>query len=61
MGHFELTDQEYAQAWEAVVCGWLPESGYEPEDRSCYELFPVADCEGPGPHPVDICFPVRPM
>lgn len=62
VGRFELGEQEYGQAWSTIMAGWLPDSGYQPDDRLCYELF-HNDCST---HPerkaiVDICVPVRPL
>lgn len=62
VGRFELGVKDYAQAWYTVMGGWLPESGYQPDDRLCYELY-HSDCNE---HPeqkaiVDICVPVRPL
>lgn len=62
VGSFRLNAQEYAKAWYALVGGWLPESGYQPDDRHCFELFPQdqGDCQDER-HRVDICVPVRPL
>ena len=62
VAHFELRDDEYSKAWELVMGGWMPESGYQPDDRPCYELY----LNDPKEHPegkcvVDICVPVRPL
>jgi AraC family transcriptional regulator len=62
VAHFELGEHEYSEAWKAVMGGWLPESGYQPDDRPCFELY----LNDPKQHPqgkaiVDICVPVRPM
>jgi AraC family transcriptional regulator len=61
VGHFELDATQYGAAWEAMVCRWLPGSGYEPDDRLCYELYPSPGCDGKGAEPVQIHFPVRPL
>jgi AraC family transcriptional regulator len=60
--HFEIGVNEYEDAWNAVFGGWLPESGYQPEDGPCYELYH----NNPEEHPehkqiVDICVPVKPL
>ncbi len=59
---FELSSDEYEEAWNAVFGGWLPTSGYQPDDRLCYELYH----NDPKEHPenkciVDICIPVKPL
>jgi AraC family transcriptional regulator len=62
VARFELANHEYPDAWNAIFGGWLPESGYQPDDRLCYEMYH----NNPKEHPqnkciVDICIPVRPM
>ena len=62
MARFELGDQDYSAAWYAVSCGWLPDSGYEPDDRLPFERYPVgAATDQAGTQAVDICIPVRPL
>jgi AraC family transcriptional regulator len=62
VARFELGTQDYPQAWFAVAGGWMPDSGYEPDDRLPFERYPIglsttsADTEV-----VDICIPVRPL
>ena len=62
VGHFELGEQDYPEAWYALAGGWLPDSGYEPDDRLPYERYfigrPASD---PTKQLVDICLPVRPL
>lgn len=60
IGHFELGDQDYPQAWRAVV-GWLLESGYEPDDRLPFERYFIGRPAKPDKAYVDICLPVRPL
>jgi AraC family transcriptional regulator len=62
VGHFELGMDEYSLAWESMAGGWLPESGYQFDDRLAFELYR----NNPEEHPqkkcvVDICIPVRAM
>ncbi len=62
VARFELKGDEFQQAWNAVYGGWLPESGYQPDDGPCYELYH----NDPKQHPegkciVDICVPVKPL
>jgi AraC family transcriptional regulator len=62
IAHFELAADQYQDAWDAVYGGWLPESGYQPEDGPCYELYLKLPKEHPeGKHIVDICIPVKPL
>ena len=62
VAHFELNTDEYEEAWSAIFGGWLPESGYQPDDGPSYELY----LNNPEEHPegkciVDICVPVKPL
>ena len=62
VGRFELLPTEYEEAWATIMGGWLPESGYQCDDKPCYELYH----NDPKTHPegrsvVDICVPVKPL
>ncbi|MHC4119630.1 MAG: AraC family transcriptional regulator [Planctomycetota bacterium] len=62
VGHFELLPNEYEDAWNAIMGGWLPESGYQCDDRPCFESY----LNDPKEHPegkciVDINVPVKPL
>jgi AraC family transcriptional regulator len=63
MARFELADSsEYEGAWDMVFGVWLPESGYQPDDGPCYELYLNDPKEHPeNKHIVDICIPVKPL
>ena len=62
VAHFEIDVDQYSDAWNAVYGGWLPESGYQPEDGPCYELCLNNPEEHPeSKHIVDICVPVKPL
>ncbi|MFC2056703.1 GyrI-like domain-containing protein [Chloroflexota bacterium] len=62
IAHFEITPDKYGEAWNAVYGGWLPESGYQPDDRPCFELYLNDPKEHPqGKHVVDIYAPIKPM
>ena len=60
---FELSgSEEYEKAWNLVFADWLPESGYQPDDRPCYEIYRNNPKEHPEQiHIVDICVPVKPL
>ena len=58
MAHFELLPDEYEDAYGQ----WLPESGYQPADSPCFELYRNDPKTHPeGRHIVDICIPVKPL
>ncbi len=58
--HFEITSDKFQQAWDDVFI-WLVNSGYECEDKPCYELYHnnAAD-HAEGVWKVDICIPLKP-
>ncbi len=62
IAHFEIDASEYEEAWNALYGTWLPESGYQPDDRPSFELY----LNDPNTHPehkhiVDIYMPVKPL
>jgi len=62
VGSFELLEDEFEKAWETLMADWLPESGYQPDDRLSYEVCLNDPKEHPeNRHIVDICVPVRPL
>ncbi|MGI5863666.1 MAG: AraC family transcriptional regulator [Myxococcales bacterium] len=62
MAHFELDPSEYGAAWNWLMGTWLPESGFQPDDRPCFELCLGSPEDHPqGKHVVEICEPVRPL
>ena len=57
-----IRPDQYGAAWDALMGGWFPESGYQPDDRPCFERYlndPKADPEGM--HEVELCEPVKPL
>ncbi len=62
MARFEISPDRYGDAWNAVFGGWLPESGYQPADGPCFELYLNDPKQHPeGKHIFDICVPVMPL
>ena len=62
MARFELSPDQYPDAWNAVFGGWFPESGYQPADGPSYEQY----LNNPEEHPekkhiFDIVVPVKPL
>jgi AraC family transcriptional regulator len=60
--HVELANDEFEQAWKDLYHKWMPDSGFQPEDKPCMELY----YNNPEDHPekkwvTDICVPVKPL
>jgi AraC family transcriptional regulator len=62
VARFEIPPFRIADAWNLVLGSWLPQSGYQPDDRLCYEEALSDPREHPeGKIVLDICVPVRPL
>lgn len=59
IARFELAEDEFQEAWDWVFGHWFPQSGYQPDDKPCFEIYPEEPKEGK--FIVDICVPVKPM
>lgn len=62
VAHAEIDQTQYGEAWNRLIGEWMPQSGYQPDERMCYELY----LNNPNEHPerkhiVDICEPIRPL
>lgn len=59
---FEISVTEYGNAWAYVMGEWLPQSGYQCDERPCYECYlndPKTHPEGK--HIVEIRVAVKPL
>ncbi len=62
VGRFLLETNEYQNAWDYMVSKWLPESGYMPDDRLCFEYYPPQECENDSMRRiVEIFIPITPL
>jgi AraC family transcriptional regulator len=62
IGRFEVHSDGFAAAWNTLYGTWLPESGYEPDDRPAFELYHNDPKEHPeGKCIFDVCIPVKPV
>ena len=63
VGSFEISDSDgYEEAWNTMMAGWLPDSGFQPDDRLCYEIYKNdPNSHAQGKHLVDICIPIKPL
>lgn len=59
IARFVVTAQEFSQAWDWVYGQWFPSSGYQPDDKMCFEMYPEEPKDGK--FTVDICVPVKPL
>jgi AraC family transcriptional regulator len=58
----EVRAGEFGKAWDELMRDWLPESGFQADDRPCFEIY----LNNPEEHPehkfiVEICEPVKPL
>lgn len=60
IGNFELKENQYQHAWNLLFREWLPHSGYQPDDRLCFELYPSKKSLG-GKKNVEIYIPIKPL
>jgi AraC family transcriptional regulator len=61
---FKGTDRDIGKAWNDLFRTWLPSSGYQPDDRPCFELYISSgkkECPPGRTFECDICVPVRPL
>ena len=61
---FKGTDRDIGKAWNDLFRTWLPTSGYQPDDRHCFELYVSSGkkgCTPGGTFECDICVPVKPL
>jgi len=62
VAHAEIDPTQYGEAWDRLMSDWMPQSGYCPDDRLCYERYPGDIRKHPqNKHIVDICEPIRPL
>jgi AraC family transcriptional regulator len=60
---FTGTAHDIRGAWDRLYRSWLPDSGYEPDDRPCLELYrgnPMVNAKA-GVFRCELCVPVRPV
>jgi AraC family transcriptional regulator len=60
VARFELGVNDFSEAWNWVFARWLPESGYQCDNRACFEVYPEPQSAN-GNWLVDICVPVKPL
>jgi len=59
-GEYVNIGMDIGPAWRAMYGDWLPDSGYQPDDRPCLELYVETKEEyEAGKYVVDLCVPVK--
>jgi AraC family transcriptional regulator len=59
---FKGTDRTIGDAWRNMYAVWLPQSGYQCDDRPCFEMYTREhQCHSDGSWECDICIPVKPL
>jgi len=63
VAEFVGTALTIADTWDHVFSAWLPQSGWQPDDRPCVEVYRGnPDVKGqPGVFRCELCLPVRPL
>ncbi|PEF10617.1 AraC family transcriptional regulator [Bacillus thuringiensis] len=62
VGHFEIFQDEYKEAWDFIYGKWLPNSGYKPRDSYPFEMYKNDPRRHPEKkHIVDIYVPIEPF
>ncbi len=59
IARFKVGPEDFAKAWQWVYGHWFPTSGYQPDDKPCFEMYPEEPKDGK--FTVDICVPVKPL
>jgi len=59
---FTGTAHDIERAWDRVFKTWLPDSGFQPDDRPCLEIYRGRSVdEKTGIFRCELCLPVRPL
>ncbi|MHC1732196.1 MAG: GyrI-like domain-containing protein [Bacteroidales bacterium] len=59
IARFGVNAQQFQQAWDWIYGEWFPASGYQPDEKPCFEMYPEEPRDGK--FVVDICVPVKPI
>lgn len=59
VARFEVSQDEFMEAWQWVYGQWFPTSGFQPGDGPCFEVYPKEPENGI--FLVDIYVPVKPI
>lgn len=59
VANFEVDATQFAEAWQWMYSTWFPASGYQPDDKPCFERYTEEPKDGK--FIVDICVPIKPL
>jgi AraC family transcriptional regulator len=59
IARFVVDATQFGEAWQWLYGQWFPSSGYQPDDKPCFEMYPEEPKDGK--FTVDICVPVKPL
>jgi AraC family transcriptional regulator len=57
--HFRGKAADIVAVWERVFAKWLPDSGFEPDDKPCIELYGDREPDSTRTFTCELCLPVR--
>ncbi len=61
----EIADNNFQEPWIELMRDWLPVSGYQPDERPCYEVYHNYAGQEDGAQQtswlIDFCLPVKPL
>jgi AraC family transcriptional regulator len=60
VGRFDGTAEQIREAYSEIYGRWMSESGYQPGDSPCYEVY-LNDPKRDGKFVMDVCVPVKPL
>jgi AraC family transcriptional regulator len=59
VARFVVDATQFGEAWQWIYGVWFPSSGYQPDDKPCFEMYPEEPKDGK--FTVEICVPVKPL
>jgi AraC family transcriptional regulator len=61
-GEYAGINEQMERAWYEFMGGWFPDSGYQPDDRPCFEIYRESEEDlKAGKFIVDLCESVKPL
>ena len=61
-GEYAKINEQIGKFWDQLMGQWFPDSGYQPDDRPCFEIYRETEEEyKAGKFVADLCEPVKPL